>query len=43
MNSEQMDSTSTRLYAESEYEDLERDSETDDCIESAIEIGRAHV
>ena len=36
MNSEQMDSTSTRLYAESEYEDLERDRETEEWIESAI-------
>lgn len=36
MNSEQMDSTSTRLYAESEYEDLGRDRETEEWIESAI-------
>lgn len=35
MNSEQMDSTSTRLYAESGYEDPERKGETLDCIESA--------
>ena len=37
MSTKQTDSTkSTRLYAESEYEDLERDRETEDCIESAI-------
>ena len=37
MSSEQTDSTkSTRLFAESEYEDLERDRETEEWIESAI-------
>ena len=37
MSSEQTDSTkSTRLFAESENEDLERDRETEEWIESAI-------
>ena len=37
MSSEQKDSTkSTRLFAESEYEDLERDRETEEWIESEI-------
>ena len=37
MSSEQKDSTkSTRLFAESEYEDLERDREAEEWIESEI-------
>ena len=37
MSTKQTDSTkSTRLFAESEYEDLERDRETEEWIESAI-------
>ena len=35
MSSEQTDSTkSTRLFAESEYEDLERDRETEEWIDA---------